>query len=270
MPSISLSSQLALATVLEQLRRASAGGGVDARAVQKALALRSEYLAQRLLTALGGSERGFATPEAFVEQATKVMQAKAEDKLGFLFRLHDEDGDGWIHRDELDRLLHVAVAEHELKLSGREVDELVAGVMGVGDRDADNRISLIEFTTMMMAHPEIQQQLANYGVSMLMPGKRARSLEPPPHVALRGWMRNDLALAVCAVLYGLANALLFADAFLRYRSDGANLYVQIARGCGACLNFNGALIAVPMLRHTLTWVRRSLLGRIVPVDDAVA
>ncbi|MGH8311004.1 MAG: ferric reductase-like transmembrane domain-containing protein, partial [Steroidobacteraceae bacterium] len=48
------------------------------------------------------------------------------------------------------------------------------------------------------------------------------------------------------------------------------LYVQVARGCGACLNLNGALIAVPMLRRALTRLRRSSLGRVVPVDDAVS
>jgi predicted ferric reductase len=62
---------------------------------------------------------------------------------------------------------------------------------------------------------------------------------------------------------------LFARAWIHYGEAGAPLAIQIARGCGACLNLNGALVLVPMLRHALTWVRRRPIGRILPVDSAV-
>ncbi|HMI91265.1 MAG TPA: EF-hand domain-containing protein, partial [Polyangiales bacterium] len=212
----------------------------------------------------------FATPEEFVAQAQKVMDAPIDAKIGFLFRLHDADGDGWIHRDELDRLLHIAVAEHDLKLSEREIDELVTGVIAVGDRDADGRISLIEFVQMMIAHPPIQQQLADYGVSLLMPGKRARlRMRIGAGISWQGWVRNEAVLAIWITAYIALNAWVFGEAFMRYGAAGANLYLQIARGSGACLNLNCALIALPMLRHGLAWVRRSFLGSVVPVDDAV-
>ena len=48
-----------------------------------------------------------------------------------------------------------------------------------------------------------------------------------------------------------------------------SLAIQIARGCGACLNFNGALVLVPMLRYTLTWVRRRRWGHLLPVDEGI-
>lgn len=101
------------------------------------------------MVALSGSTRGFATPEEFVAQAQKVMDAPIDAKIGFLFRLHDTDGDGWIHKDELERLLHIAAAEHDLELDAREIDELVSGVLAVGDQNADERISLIEFVQIL-------------------------------------------------------------------------------------------------------------------------
>lgn len=39
---------------------------------------------------------------------------------------------------------------------------------------------------------------------------------------------------------------------------------------GAALNFNGALILVPMLRHLLGIIRQSTIGGLVPVDEAIA
>ena len=261
---------LALASVLERLTRVSQPGDIDAAAVQRALALRSRYLAERLLVALSGKGRGFASAAHFLAAAQEVMAAQAATKLEFLFRMHDENADGFIEREELERLLHIAVAENDLTLSEAEIDRLVAGVMNAGDHNADGRIDYAEFVAMMAADPRIEERLAEYGVSLLMPGKRARQMALLPGDRWSGWVRNELMLAawLCAIF--VANAALFLEAFLRYREAGAGLYVQIARGCGACLNLNGALIAVPMLRHTLTWVRRSALGRIVPVDDAVS
>src|SRR5262249_3362373 len=46
------------------------------------------------------------------------------------------------------------------------------------------------------------------------------------------------------------------------------LAVQIARGAGACLKLDAALILVPMLRLMLSWVRRAPSLRFLPVDDA--
>jgi hypothetical protein len=71
------------------------------------------------------------------------------------------------------------------------------------------------------------------------------------------------------LIYLLLNAFLFARAMTEYAEAGASIYVQIARGAGACLNLNGALILVPMMRTLLTWIRRSFLGRLFPVDQAM-
>ena len=263
---------LPLATVFEALRDSSrppGSLGINAHTVQEALGLRSLYLAERLLVALGGAERRFETPEEFVAVAQRMMMAPLGAKVAFLFRLHDENGDGYLHRSELEKLLHIGLAENSLKLSEGEADKLVQVLMDAGDRNRDNYISREEFIDMMAAHPTIQRRLAEYGVSLLMPGKRARKMTLVPGSPWSGWVRNGVVLATWLSGYLVVNALLFLEAFLEYRAAGASLYIQIARGCGACLNLNGALIAVPMLRQSLTWVRRSFLGAIVPVDDAV-
>ncbi len=259
-----------LATVLDRLNQAPRPyGNVDGSAVQDALGLRSLYLAERLLYALGGA-RGFEAPAEFVAAANEMMAASINGKLEFLFRLHDADRDARITPGEIERMLHIAAAENNLHLSDAEIDELIAAIMKAGDIDRDGRIDLVEFIRMMVALPEMAQRFSDYGVALLMPGKRARERTRLPSSSWSGWVRNEMVLAVWLGSYVAINVLLFGWAFLRYREAGANLYIQIARGAGACLNFNGALIVVPMLRHTLTWIRRSSLGGLVPVDDAVS
>jgi predicted ferric reductase len=260
---------LPLATAFESLAQRRSVGGIDAVAVQRALGLRSLFLADRLLLALGGTRRRFETPEEFVSVAQKLMAAPAVDKMAFLFNLHDIKGDNCLDREELDCLMHIALAENDVRLTRAEADRLVDAVMRAGDANGDGKITIGEFVKMMGAHPELQQRLTDYGVALLRPGKRARARALLPGAAWSGWLRSGALLGGWLAVFTAVNALLFAEAFLRYRAAGAGVFIQVARGAGACLNFNAALIVVPMLRHTLTWVRRSPLGRVVPVDDAV-
>jgi predicted ferric reductase len=260
---------LPLATAFESLAQRRAAGGIDAVAVQRALGLRSLFLADRLLVALGGGKRRFETPEEFITVAQKMMAAPAIDKMAFIFQLHDINGDGCIDREELDCLMHIALAEHDLRLASGEADQLVDAVMRAGDLNGDRKITIGEFVKMMASHPELQRRLTDYGVALLMPGRRARARAVSAGSPWSGRVRDTALYGMWLTAFVAVNVALFAWAFLRYREAGANLYIQIARGAGASLNLDAALIVVPMLRHTLTWVRRAGWGRVVPVDDAV-
>ena len=263
-------SILPLATVMERLNsRRGWSQGITAHDVQDALKLRSLFLAERLLVALGGDNRRFETAEEFVTVAQNVMSGPVAGKIAFLFRLHDVDGDGWVARAELEQVVHITLAENGIRLDEGDVDRLVGTIMSSGDRDHDERLSLYEFAEMMTRHPELQLRLSEYGVSLLRPGARSRRMTLPPGASIGGWVRNDFVIFVWLSAYVAANAALFLYAVLHYQALGATIALQIARGAGACLNFNAALIVVPMLRYTLTRIRRSSIGRAVPVDDAI-
>lgn len=246
-------------------------GRIDAAAVQEALGLRSRYLAERLLVALDFGRRGFANAHELGAAAEAVMGGGVEAKLGFLFRLHDHDGNGRLSREEFERMLHISLAENDLQLPDALTARMLDAVWQAGDRDGSGTLGFDEFVAMVAVRPELQAQLAQYGVALLTPGQRARqAARAPARVrSVQPWSRNTVVLAVFLVLYALANVALFGEAFWRYRTQGANLWIQIARGCGACLNFNGALVLVPMLRYTLTWVRRRRWGHLLPVDDGI-
>jgi NADPH oxidase 5 len=259
-----------LATVMERLDgQRGWAQGITASAVQNALNLRSLFLAERVLVALGGDGRRFETAQEFVAVAQRLMNGPISDKVAYLFRLHDIDGDGWVRRGELEQMIHIALAENDIRLPDAEIDRLVNSIMAAGDQDQDERLSIYDFAHLMAVHPELQVQLAEYGVSLLKPGKRARRMTLPPGSSLGGWVRNGFGLALWLGAYFAVNTFLFMDALLRYQATGATLALQIARGAGACLNFNAALIVIPMLRYTLTRIRRSRLGPFFPVDDAI-
>lgn len=263
-------SLIPLATVMERLdSHRDWSQGITAQAVQDALNLRSRFLAERVLVALGGDTRRFETTEEFIAVAQNLMSGSIAAKISYLFRLHDIDGDGWIGRDELEQMFHISLAENDIRLPESEIDRLVESVMAAGDADGDQRLSREDFASMLAEHPELQVRLSEYGVSLLKPGNRARRMTLPPGASLGGWVRNGFVVALWLGAGVAVNMALFMEALLRYQASGASLSLQIARGTGACLNFDAAFIAIPMLRYTNTWIRRSWLGRLVPVDEAI-
>lgn len=83
-----------------------------------------------------------------------------------------------------------------------------------------------------------------------------------PNYLAKAWPR----LALLG-LYLAVNGFLFWNGVQRYAEAGANVYIQIARGSAACINLNGALILVPMMRHSLTWLRKTLTNANLPLDQ---
>jgi predicted ferric reductase len=188
--------------------------------------------------------------------------------MAFLFRLHDADGDGRIDREELDRMLHIGLAENGVLLRREDAELLLAAMIGEADVDHDGALSFDEFRRIIERRPALQARMAEQGVALLRPRQRALAPRSRSREAV-GWIRRWGVLGTWLALFVAANVWLFAGAFAAYRAQGAGLWVQIARGCGACLNLDGPLLLVPMLRHLLSTVRRTRWERALPLDEAV-
>lgn len=67
-------------------------------------------------------------------------------------------------------------------------------------------------------------------------------------------------------LYIGINLYLFLNGFQYNSNETINIFSRIAKGASACINFNGALIFIPMMRTTFTWLRRSFLRNYIPID----
>jgi predicted ferric reductase len=234
---------------------------IDPQALRRKLKLRSDYLAERLAAALEHYV-GNATGDAALDQAlTRARDGSLDDKVALLFWLHDADGSGMIEREELERLIHIALAETNLKLPPDVADRLGEALWSAAETNHDGRVSIEELLDLIRSRPALREQLVAFGSGLLAPRTPTRRRG--------GYNRNRALVAAFVTLYALINVALFARAWIHYGHAGASVAVQLARGCGACLNFNGALLLVPMLRHALTWVRRRPAGRFIPVDDAI-
>lgn len=253
-------------------RLAGSDARIDAKELQEALGLRSEYLARRVLAAFDRDRDGVISRDEFIAGVRALIFGSDRDKLYFVFRVHDHDGDGVITRVEMLRIVMLSLAEDDVTVRQADAERVVDTLFLEADRGRDGRITFEELEAVVRAHPEVLAQITRSETRWIAPNEEllARIEEQPGlRARLARAVENRGLLLLSLALWGAANVALFAAAVLRYHALGANGLVQLARGCGACLNFNGALILVPMMRHLLTWIRGTPLGRAVPVDEAV-
>ena len=89
-----------------------------------------------------------------------------------------------------------------------------------------------------------------------------------PRYLTKKYLQNNIRKVVFFLLFAALNIILFCWSLWRYRDT--NWRVMLARGCGMCLNFNSAFILVLMLRHTLTFIRSTVVGNFLPLDQSVS
>ncbi len=244
---------------------------IDAAALQRALGLRSEYLAGRVLRNFDRDRDGVIDREEFMQGVRALLFGSDREKLLFAFRLHDEDGDGFIGRVELLRMIAISLAEDEVQTRASQPPErLTHMLLAMADTDLDGKISFAELEAVVRRHPRLLAQMTHSEALWIAPnedllarldrrqGGRGAEL-------LRAIDNSRLEIGFVA-LFVLAHVALFASVM---RGGEGSTTMQLGRACGACLNLDGALILVPVMRRMLTWVRSTPLGRAIPVDDAL-
>jgi predicted ferric reductase/Ca2+-binding EF-hand superfamily protein len=265
----------ALLALLERAFAHHAGGdaAIDAGDLQKALGTRSPYLAKRVLAAFDTNGDGVVSKDEFLEGVRALVLGSDRDKLRFAFRLHDDDGDDALSRDEVMRMIVIALAESEtLERRSQPADQLVDAVFSVADHDRDGRITFEELESAMSRRPHLLWKLTRNEAIWIAPNEELLAVIDEDALRRRGAFTaadRSRAPAVVLVLFALVNVALFVVTLSLGLSKGAQPAMQIGRALAKCLDFSGALVLVPMMRRLLTRVRAGAAGRVVPVDDAI-
>jgi predicted ferric reductase/Ca2+-binding EF-hand superfamily protein len=237
------------------------------------LEIKDRTLAKRVYEIFGGSEGEGIDEASFQASVIALVLGDDQAKLKFVFDLHDQDGDGKISRGDLSRMVDASLRHNNIRMSPRRRLAMTRLLFAAADRKRDNGVDFGELKRLLAQYPLIRNDLAK-GVAAWF----WKEAPPPPRE------RRQLASVfrflflvmpylvyqnVLILAYLALNAWLFYRAAGHYAALGANVYIQIARGAGACLNLNAALVLLPMMRTFLTWVRKSFLAVFLPVDHAV-
>ncbi len=242
---------------------------------KKGLGLKDEYFADRLFAIFDTDSSGTIKIEEFLATVENLVFATTEQKLKFAYQLHDINGDDAIEKAEIAHLITASLKENNLTFKQGQINDLVDILFLEADTDKSNQISFEEFKSLIGKFPDLIEAMTVSPVSWLKPHRqnspavstqdKKRSLK----AYLKHYIENNWVKIAFLTLYIAVNLFLFFGAVERYENLGANVYIQIARGCGATLNFNGALILIPMMRHFMTWLRKSSLNDYLPIDESI-
>ena len=132
------------------------GDAIDMKTLQKALGLRSEYLAKRILASFDQNGDGKITREEFLTGVRALMLGTERDKLVFAFRMHDHDGDGTLSREEVLRMITISMAESEIiERPTQPPEKLTAALFALADKNNDGKIGFDELEAVVRQKPEL-------------------------------------------------------------------------------------------------------------------
>ncbi len=247
---------------------------IDVHELQRALGIEAEYLARRVMAGFDTDGDGVIRRDEFIEGARRLVMGTPRDRLLFAFRVHDHDGDGALDRTDLVRMITLALAEDDVSASEARVARLVSALLTEVDTNRDGRVSFEELEAGFARHPHLLEQMTRDEARWLVPNEdllaridAARDGRKASGALVeRGWLP-----IVFVAVWAVANVALVAAGMMQkpHGSQHPDFLARIARATTTPIELDGALILFPVLRRLLTAVRRSWLGRIVPVDEAV-
>jgi predicted ferric reductase/Ca2+-binding EF-hand superfamily protein len=268
-----------LLATLDRAFAAHAGGAarIDAAGLQKALGLRGEYLARRMLALFDSDGDGTIDREEFLRGVRAIVFGSDADKLSFAFRLHDHDGDGSIDASELRRMITLGLVEDDVTIADSEVDRLTALLLREADTNGDGRLSLAEFEAALGRHPTLLEQMTRSEARWIAPNEDllARAGEAREGVGARvaRLVANRRGSVIFLGVAVLVNVVIFALAMTKHGRGvpvGPAWLVQVGRACTTCIKVDVALLFFPVMRRLVTRVRESRFGRRATLlDDAL-
>ena len=245
---------------------------IDVKELQRALGLRSGYLAKRVMSVFDSDRDGLIRREEFLDGVRKLVLGSPRDRLLFAFRLHDDNGDGRLDRDELSRMIALALAEDDVVTHDARIARLVAAVIAAADSDGDGLLSFEEFEAALSHYPALLEQMTRDEARWVAPNEDILARLDDARAGRRS-MRPEAGWApvVFVALFAIANVALLAMGMLQKPRAGhpADFVTLVSRATTTPIELDGAIILLPVLRRLLTWVRRTWLGHVVPVDEAV-
>ena len=253
-------------------RMAGADGVVDVKELQRALGLRSEYLARRVLAAFDLNADGVIAQHEFMEGVRKLIAGSEQEKLMFAFRVHDHDGDGSLSRDELYRMVAMSLSESDVSDHPTTSSHAVASTLFVAaDTNRDGRIDFNEFEAVVRKYPAVLRSMTRSEAQWISPNEDILArIEGGSSAKRSTFLENGWGPLVVLVLWIATNFALLAYGLTRTRPGlPANELMRLGRALGTCIDFNGAVLLLPVMRRLLTWIRTTVLGRVMPIDQAI-
>ncbi|KAG0553469.1 hypothetical protein KC19_12G014000 [Ceratodon purpureus] len=219
----------------------------------------------------GGHRVNSITKEELYEYWWHITDKSFDARMQMFFDLCDKDLDGRITGEEVKQVIMLSASANKLSKLKEQAAEYAALIMEELDVDRVGYIELSQLETLLRGSVQgfAKDSMVNYSQMVTPHSKRTRIkklAEKSHYFFLDNWKR----LWILA-LWILAMAGLFVWKFFQYRQRNAYQVMGdclcVAKGAAETLKLNMALILLPVCRNTLTRMRSTRLGKIIPFDD---
>ncbi|XP_017078957.1 NADPH oxidase 5 isoform X1 [Drosophila eugracilis] len=263
---------------LEQLFRTTVGNEQEIRReeFQKIVTSKNPFFTERVFQIFDKDNSGSISLQEFIDAIHQFSGQSADDKIRFLFKVYDIDGDGLIQHKELHDVIRHCIKENGMEFSEDQIEDLTSAMFEDADPHNSGEITYEALKNQLHKHGGLLENLSITIDRWLVPiaedrqaGGAAKSgfWNSLPHQFSLAYMKNNQVFVTYLFFYITVNLCLFISRAIQYRAS--NGFVIIARACGQCLNFNCAWVLVLMLRHSLTYLRGRGLSSYLPLDHHV-
>ncbi|CAB3992535.1 NADPH oxidase 5, partial [Paramuricea clavata] len=236
---------------------------------KKALHLDKTFFAERFFTLFDDNGDGMIDMKELIAGLELFTNGTVADKLTFLFRVYDIDGNGYLSEDEMRTVLKSCMEESKLKLDDQQVDELMEVLFEEIETNHKGEIGLDQFKAFLSKHPGVTEHLSISAAHLFKPpvSKKNKVSSCIPKRLRWEYIKKNPFKVFFVTLYVLLNAALCIWVGVERRHQGG--WIILARINGMCLNFNSMFILVVMMKGLLTWLRSTRFGKFFPIDQHI-
>ncbi len=184
------------------------------------LGIGNPYIARRLFAVLDDDGDGRVSETDFLKSVVSLILGEDEDKLRFIFRLHDDDADGKIDAQELDHMLQACLSSNRIAIGIPERHAVRDALLAKGRR---RTLDFAAFRRLLAAHELVRRKLIQ-SVADWFGAEGSQPLDVR-HVRLSTIVRQAMVVVpyylwrfLLVAAYVGANAWFFWLAFSRYRA----------------------------------------------------
>ncbi|RZC33532.1 NADPH oxidase 5 [Asbolus verrucosus] len=262
---------------LEQLFRQTVGNEKEIRRedFKKIVISKNPFFTERVFQIFDKDNSGSISLQEFLDAMHQFAGQSPDDKIRFLFKVYDLDGDGLIQHKELQHVMRACMEENGMQFSEEQIDDLTVAMFEDADTNNRGAITYEALKNQLEKHGGLLENLSISIDRWLVPPKPKtppdsivrKILSMKPYQLTKPYVKNNYVYLIFLAAFLIVNVALFISRAIEYRSQ--NWFTIFARACGQCLNFNCMFVLVLMLRQCITFLRTRGYSSILPLDQHI-
>lgn len=262
---------------LERLFKETVGDQKEIRRddFNKIVISKNPFFTERVFQIFDNDNSGSISLPEFLDAMHQFSGKSPDDKIKFLFKVYDIDGDGLIQPSELQHVMRACMEENGMQFSEEQVADLTMALFEDADPGGRGAITYEALKNQLEKHGGLLENLSISIDRWLVPPKPkcqptslwGKLAALRPYQLTRPYLKNNHVYLMFGLVLILVNLGLFVSRAIEYRHH--NGYIILARACGQCLNFNCMMVLVLMLRHCITYLRTRGFSQFLPLDQHI-